>query len=472
MLRPWLTRHPFVVGFAVALGAAILAVPAVAPTAGAASNDRRPVSPPNVVFVMLDDVSTGYMDAMPNVSRRIISNGTEYVNSVIPTSLCCPSRAATLTGKLAHTTGVYGNGADHGAWQTFQAQEGDTLATNLHQNGYTTALIGKYLNGFQKSPDGYTPAGWDTFIGFRTTDYYNWSTGGTVNETFGDSPEDYSTDVLSDYAVDFVNNANPDKPLFLYYSPFAAHKPFIPAPRHEGTWHNESLYGAFNEKNMSDKPQFMQDKEKLVRAREVRNQRLRHEMLMSVDEGFARIWDALADRVDNSIFVLMGDNGWMQGDHRMWAKDMPYRHSSGVPMAVRWDGHLGTGVSERVTANIDLTATIAEATGTTMDTEGRSVISTHRTGVVLEQMDSLLSLPTTGARPDRSHPAYCGYRTARYLYVEYTQAEGRELYDYSVDPNELHNKVNRDAYARVVERMRGKAQVACSPTPYGFAWGE
>ena len=139
MMRPWLTRHPFVVGFAVALGAAILAVPAVAPTAGAASNDRRPVSPPNVVFVMLDDVSTGYMDAMPNVSRRIISNGTEYVNSVIPTSLCCPSRAATLTGKLAHTTGVYGNGADHGAWQTFQAQEGDTLATNLHQNGYTTA---------------------------------------------------------------------------------------------------------------------------------------------------------------------------------------------------------------------------------------------------------------------------------------------------------------------------------------------
>ena len=467
MMRLGLSRHPLVVSFAVALGAAILAVPAVAPTADATPNDRRLGSQPNIVFVMLDDVSTGYMDAMPTVRRKIANRGVEFVNGITPTSLCCPSRAATLSGKLAHTTGVYGNLPAHGGWATFKATEDDTIATHLKDAGYRTGLFGKYLNGFGDSPSGYVPAGWNEFQGFRQIGYYNWTLGGTVEESYGDRPvKDYSTDVLTAKAVQFVDEeVGKDSPLFLYYSPFAAHGPMVPAPRHRGTWYSEPLDPAFNEKVMSDKPKFMRKKPRLSGASAyVDQQQKQHETLMAVDEGVAQIMDALGPETSNTLFIVMGDNGFLLGAHRLQGKNYPYVRSARVPMMMRLDSVDFSGYANRLTTNTDLTATMAEIAGVSWPMDGVSVFN-PRTGTVMEQIRS------GNLSAAKRRPAYCGYRTARYLYVEYTQAKGRELYDYSVDPNELHNKVDRDAYARVVERMRGKALVACSPTPYGFTWG-
>lgn len=429
---------------------------------------------PNVVFFMLDDISVGFIDAMPNVRRLVLDPGVTYKNGFVPTSLCCPSRASTLTGNYAHTTGVYGNQPNgHGGWGTFQASESSTLATHLREAGYQTALVGKYLNGFGDAPDGYTPAGWNDFVAFGAPRpaYYHWSVNGTEIASYGDSPEDYSTDVLTDYAVGLVNEAPTEKPLFLYFAPYSAHAPYIPAPRHRDTWHPEPLYGAFNEADMSDKPGFMRNKPLLQESEQTRIQQRKHEMLMSADEGFGRIYRALGERVENTLFVLMSDNGFMLGDHRMSSKDMPYNHAARVQMGMRWDGHLNPGVSQRLTVNVDLTATIAEAADVQWSTEGRSVLSLGRGGTVLEQMASIDSLGgQEGPQPNKSHPAYCGYRTSRYLFVEWDQGFGREFYDYSIDPSELRNAVNNPAYADVISRLRSKAKRDCSPVPFGFSW--
>ena len=422
---------------------------------------------------MLDDISSGFMDAMPSVRRLIINQGVRYDSGVIPTSLCCPSRASTLTGRYAHSTGVYGVRANgYGGWTKFnQTSESSTLATQLRSAGYQTALVGKYLNRFYKSPDGFVPPGWDDFIGFRKTNYYNWSVGGTVNESFGEAPQDYSTDVLTDYAVDIVNSADPDRPLFLYYSPYSAHSPYVPAERHIDTWHPEPLYGGFNEADVSDKPRFVRDNPLVDEAELVLTQQRQHETLMSADEGFQRIYNALGSRVSNTLFVLMSDNGLMLGDHRFIGKDLPYQHSTGVPMAIRWDGHVDPGVSSRVTNNVDLTATIAEVAGVNWVTEGRSVLSRGRAGTVLEQTSSLNSLGRSeGQVPGKRHPAYCGWRTRKYLFVEWDQGNGREFYDYTTDPDELDNSVRDPAYKDIIQRMRSKAKLHCSPPPSGFSW--
>lgn len=430
---------------------------------------RAEPAQPNVVFFMLDDVSSGYMDAMPFTQRHLLDEGIEFTNGITPTALCCPSRASTLTGNLAHTTGVYGikdNG--YGGWQGFQPSEGDTIATRLDNQGYHTALVGKYLNQFKSAPANYTPPGWDEFIGFKRTNYYDWSVGGTEVASFGHKARDYSTDVLSDYAVDIVTST--DKPLFLFYSPYSAHKPFLPAPRHIGTWHPEPLYGAFNEARMKDKPKWMRSKPKLNWSEQTLIQQRRHEMLMSADEGFKRIYQGLGDEVDNTLFVFMADNGYALGDHRIIAKDFPYQHSTGVPMAVRWTGHFDPGTSDRVTSNVDLTATIAEAVGLDWATEGIP-ITQPRQGSVLEQANSGRSLGQ-GQTEDNSkaHPAYCGYRTDRYLFVQWTAGKGRELYDYTKDPDEKTNRAWRPKYADVVAELTAAAKQECSPTPPGFTW--
>ena len=83
---------------------------------------------------------------------------------------------------------------------------------------------------------------------------------------------------------------------------------------------------------------------------------------------------------------------------------------------------------------------LAKAAGLRWRMEGRDPLTTSRTGVVIEQ--------TTNATLGGRHPAYCGWRTARYLYVEYDGRETAELYDYAKDPDELGNVAQDDRLRR------------------------
>jgi len=277
-----------------------------------------------------------------------------------------------------------------------------------------------------------------------------------------EAPEDYSTDVLSTYATNFVASTPADQPLFLYFAPFGPHGPVTPAPRDIGTWPLEpaSAIGALNEEDVSDKPAWVQDNLPLDEMQMRQTLTDQHEVSMSLDDATGAIIDALGSRIDNTLFIYLSDNGYMLGAHRIFGKDVPYTRSTEVPMFVRWDGHIAAGsVNNRVTTNSDLTATIAEATGITgWSMEGRSLLSTKRGGTVLEQTDF------------SDHPAYCGYRTQRYLYVQYTYGQGKELYDYATDPDELTNIVSDPAYASVAKSLRHKTRVSCQPVPPGFSW--
>jgi hypothetical protein len=91
--------------------------------------------------------------------------------------------------------------------------------------------------------------------------------------------------------------------------------------------------------------------------------------------------------------------------------------------------------------------------------DGIDALATTRSGSVLEQV----AIGST-------QPAYCGWRTARYLYVQYDVGEGAEIYDYKKDPAELVNRINRDKYSERIAGFKAKSQEACSPTPPGFDW--
>ena len=67
------------------------------------------------------------------------------------------------------------------------------------------------------------------------------------------------------------------------------------------------------------------------------------------------------------------------------------------------------------------------------------------------------------------HPAYCGLRSARYLFVHWDGGV-EELYDHRVDHYETQNRAADPAYAAVVEQMRDITRERCSPVPPGFSW--
>src|SRR5947209_2271875 len=80
----------------------------------------------------------------------------------VTTSMCAPSRASILTGLYAHHTGVTDNFGPH-SYPAFRSQdESNDLAVWMHQAGYQTGLVGKYVNAYT---DGFVhhaiPPGWD-----------------------------------------------------------------------------------------------------------------------------------------------------------------------------------------------------------------------------------------------------------------------------------------------------------------------
>src|ERR1051325_763791 len=130
---------------------------------------------PNIVFVLTDDLAMNLLPYMPNV-QMMQREGTTFSAYFVTDSLCCPSRSSIFTGKLPHDTGVFTNTPPDGGYATFnqKGNEADTFAVALQGAGYKTAMLGKYLNGYEPKAN-QPPKGWDEWDvagnGYREFNY-------------------------------------------------------------------------------------------------------------------------------------------------------------------------------------------------------------------------------------------------------------------------------------------------------------
>src|SRR5437764_9612633 len=153
-----------------ALGAVLLAGlgGAYATSASATSASAGTAAParPNVVFVLTDDLAWNLVRYMPQV-RQLQNDGLTFTDYTVTDSLCCPSRSSIFSGRFPHDTGVFTNGGNDGGFGFFHnhGEEAQTFATALQAQGYRTAMMGKYLNGYQPAAtlggtQPYVPPGW------------------------------------------------------------------------------------------------------------------------------------------------------------------------------------------------------------------------------------------------------------------------------------------------------------------------
>jgi arylsulfatase A-like enzyme len=457
----------------------VLALCALALAGGpgrAVSRDASGVRPwgderPNVVVILTDDQRRESIRYMPQVQRLLVEQGTKYTRAMVPTALCCPSRATILTGKYAHTTRVYGNGdvggARLGGWRRFHrtGAEKRTMAVALRKAGYRTAMIGKYLNFFGRhSEPGYVPPGWDEFSTFMSPHgrYYSYRLYDGTHH--GESPEDYSTDVFAAKATDFIHATPAEQPLFLFFAPYAPHSPYLPAPRHDGSM--KGLLPDYTAPTITQPlrtmPRWMRHRVHVTKT-EVDWMRLnQQESLLAVDEAVGGIHQALQEtgRDRDTLYLFLSDNGYFWGEHRSIGKDAPYKDSTYIPMVARWDGHLAAGaVDKSIVLNVDVARTVTKATGAPMRTDGIDIFGTkERKGFLLEAMKGY-----------HDRPPYCGWRTKHRMFVQWGTGE-MELFDYRRDRAERHNLAYKRSWRDVRDRMRAKAVKACVPEPPGFDW--
>src|SRR5262249_14945403 len=174
-------------------------------------------SRPNVVIILADDLDntfTPLWDVMPKSAALLRDKGMTFTNAFVDSPDCCPSRSSLLLGVYPHNDGVWTDKGAIGGWDAFHANNDEvkTFPLALHNSGYRTALIGKYLNHYTQSNAGLTPPpGWDDWnalIDDNIYSGYNYSIDNNgVLETHGNTATDYSTDVLADKTLQFLDDA-------------------------------------------------------------------------------------------------------------------------------------------------------------------------------------------------------------------------------------------------------------------------
>src|SRR5918995_958803 len=375
---------------------------------------------PNVLVIETDDQTVADMAALPYTRAQIGGRGTTFANSFVSLSQCCPSRATLLTGQYAHNHGVLDVGGPFGGYDRLDGSE--TLAVWLRRAGYSTALVGKYLNGY-RGPE--VPPGWSEFHGlpggetYRFYDYALSENG--VARPFGDAQADYQSDVISGRAEGLIHTL--PAPWFLWVTYVAPHvarprdladpvrlSSTVPAPRHRAAFTGVPMPrgAAFDEDDVRDKPPAIRRKHRIgpeLRAEIQEAWRQRMASLRAVDEGVARLLGAVGTA--DTLVIFTSDNGYLLGEHRVPSgKVLPYEPSIRVPLLMRGPGVPRGAVRRDLVWNGDLAPTILDAAGATAPfaLDGRPLLAPSR-----PPRDVLLEGPP--ARGTNGLPRFTGLRT-------------------------------------------------------------
>jgi arylsulfatase A-like enzyme len=282
--------------------------------------------------------------------------------------LCCPSRATILTGRYDTQTGVRNN---------FEGQlldDTNTLPVWLQRGGYTTGLVGKYLNNYPWGGPSFVPPGWDRWFAKENADestaYYDYDVAdqGTCGTT-APSPTCTRPTSSATPRTGSSSRAPSDRPWFLYFAPNAPHLPWIPAPRYAdvSSMPPPPMPSLEEMNDVAGKPAYVRvqpprTQQDLERYRQ--DDLRERAMLRSVDDELRRMVATIAARgeLDRTVIVFLTDNGYDFGLHRLEGKRYPYAPSLGVPFAIRapW---ATASVDRSLVSNVDLAATIADLAG-------------------------------------------------------------------------------------------------------------
>lgn len=255
---------------------------------------------PNAIVIYCDDLGYGDLGCYgsPDIRTphldRLAAEGTRFTSWYSNSPVCSPSRAALLTGRYPARIGVERIlGGKRGTSGLPRGEQ--TIASRLRVQGYRTAIFGKWHLGTDPA---YSPQahGFEESFGFLAgcVDYYShifyWEQGGGVNpvhDLWQNGREvwhngEYLTDLITDKAVAYIEEADREQPFFVYVPYNAPHYPM----------HAPQGY-------LDRYPDLPADK------------RIMAAMISAVDDGVGRIVQALkqSGQYDDTIIFFSSDNG-------------------------------------------------------------------------------------------------------------------------------------------------------------------
>ncbi|MCO8120718.1 sulfatase [Stieleria sp. TO1_6] len=439
---------------------------------------------PNVVVVLCDDIRWNALSCAghphlktPNIDA-LADEGLYFENMFCTTSLCSPSRATILSGLYAHAHGVTNNFTDYPAGLA-------SFPSQLQQSGYQTAYIGKWHMG--ESDDTPRP-GFDYFVTHKGQGAY-FDTAFNQNGQGAKVVPGYYTTVVTDMAIDWMKQhqqSDASKPFLMMIGQKAPHSFYFPEPKYEhvfdevevnyphssfqlddkpewiterlSTWHG--IYGPifdWRKEFPNDKASGVVDFSRMVRAY--------WGTILSVDDSVGRLVDYLKQigQFDNTMFVFMGDNGLLEGEHGMVDKRTAHEASVRVPMIIRypaWTKQSGPLRIKQQVLTTDVAPTILDAAGATAleNIHGHSIKPLISGDAGDWRTEWLYSYNYEKQFPYT--PNVRCVRGDRFKYTRYPHGDGTpdqhmaELYDIANDPEESTNLIDHPEYQDTVAEMQ------------------
>jgi arylsulfatase A-like enzyme len=459
--------------------------------------------PPNIVFIFADDHAwqaiSAYNDPRklletPNIDR-IGREGVRFDRCLVPNSICGPSRATVLTGKYSHANGFYNN--------TNSKFDGSqvTFPKLLQAAGYQTAIVGKWH--LVSEPTGFNY--WHILPGQGV--YYNPP---MIRNGERVKHEGYTTDLITDFSLDWLKKRDKAKPFLLMVHHKAPHREWEPALRHLGHDKDrkypepDTLFDDYagrgkaeHEQDMTIEKTMNQRDLKLVAPTtltpeqrkawdayyEPRNEAFRkanpqgkelvrwkynrylHDYLgciKAVDESVGRLLKYLDDEglAKNTIVVYSSDQGFYLGEHGWFDKRWIFEESLRAPLLVRWPGVTKPGsVNKDLVSNLDFAETFLEAAGQKVPAamQGRSLVPLLKGQTPTDWRKSFYYHYYEYPGPHRVHRHY-GVVTDRYKLVHFYEPDVNywELFDLQKDPHELRSVYGRPEYAATQKELEAE----------------
>lgn len=337
------------------------------PSSPPAAQDGRP----NVVLIITDDlgygdlgsygaadVRTPNLDALARAGVRLTDF---YANGV----MCTPTRAGLISGRYQQRYGLEMALPSEGrpGGERGLPAAGHSLPHLLRNNGYATALVGKWHLGYKPefSPGAH---GFEYFFGLKSGyhDFYThrgndgsldlWENDRVIEET------GYMTDLITQRATRFIEQqASAGRPFFIDVAYNAPHWPYQP-PDRPSVARGNAAHLMPHDSATSTRADYVAMVERMDRGV--------GEILRTLDRrGLAR----------NTLVIFTNDNGgeWLASNgplfNRKWTV---WEGGIRVPAILRWPGRIKPGtVSGQVGITMDLSASILAATGSAVPPAAR-----------------------------------------------------------------------------------------------------
>ena len=348
------------------LFAAVLACVLPAAAQGQAGDAGR--RPPNIVFIMADDLGPEWLGcygaAEPLTPRidALAAGGTRFT-AVWASPICTPTRVMLLTGQYPFRTGwTLHHDAPRWGGQYFDWRHYTTWPQLIRRRGYATAIAGKWqINDLKAQPRALENHGFDEHCVWTGYEAGNPASGERYFDPFVQENLDrgiragtFGPDVYAEFLIDFMRR-NRQRPFLAYYPMVLTHTPFTPTPRNRAAPPTNRLA-------------------------------LHRGMVAYMDELVGRLVDQIErlELTEQTIVIFTSDNGTAGrivgragGRDIRGGKGGVTERGVRVPLVVSWTGHVPAGVTSTLVDFTDLMPTLLELTGTAhppdLHLDGRSL---------------------------------------------------------------------------------------------------